>query len=129
MERPIQGQPPSLSCSQTMMYTHNNNSSRPSCNHSLIGSNSVAMSFQIYSQTINLYLKELPPFLITTCRAEHSEGGFPDIYSSAISLEVVPSFKSLFCLPNLEQPASAIMWGSCCLCLIYHSWFSKATSG
>lgn len=61
------------------------------------------------------YLKALPPFPVTACKAGNSDGGFPAIYSCAISLDLaVPSFEFLFCLLSLEQAPPAIMWGSRC---------------
>ena len=111
---------PSVKC------THNANSSRPGCTHSLIGSCFICLVFSGLQPGSNFCLKKLSPFLITTCKAENSGGGFPDLYSSAISLEVVPSFESLFCLLHLEQPCSQTMWGPCCLCLFYHPQFGRA---
>lgn len=67
------------------------------------------------------YLKALPPFPVTTPKAGNSDGGFPAIYSCAVSLDLaVPSFEFLFSLLSLEQEPSAIMRGSCCPCLSYH---------
>lgn len=79
----------------------------------------------------NLCLKELPWFHLTTFKTRNSGGRFPDIYSCAISLEdAVPSFKSLFCLLNIEQTSSPKMWGYCCLCFLsVQSQPSKAMSG
>lgn len=77
------------------------------------------------------YLKALPPFSVTTRKAGNSDGGFPAIYSCAISLDLaVPSFEFLFCLLSLEQEPSAIMRGILLpLSVVSSSAVSLVTSG
>lgn len=105
----------------SVLHKHSDNSSGPAHNHSLAGWYLVALSFLIYSQAA-LGLKELLPFLLTACKAGNSGLGLQDVYNSVISLEdVIPSFKSLFRLLDLEQPSSGIMWGSYCPCFFYYS--------
>ena len=124
MERPIQEPPPLLSCRHTRIT--------PQGQAVLIlwQAHTLLPVFSDLQPGNNLCSKELPPVLITTYNAGNSGDGFPDIYSPAISLDaVVPSFKSLFCLLNLQQPSSATMWGSCSIRLFYHEQCSRAMSG
>ena len=124
MERPTRDHPPFLSCTRTAMTP------QWQAGISLWQPPTLLPCLFRLTARQHLYLKELPPFLRTTCKAGNSGCGFLDIYSSTVNLEaVVPSFKSLSCLLNLEQPTSTIMWRSCCPCMFYHSQLSKAISG
>lgn len=58
-----------------------------------------------------IYLKELPPFLITTYKAVNSGGGFPGVSNSAFSLEV--AFQVFILLTSLTAASSSIMRGYC----------------
>ena len=102
------------------LFTLTDNSSRSDCNNCLICSYFVNLSPDLQPGR-NSHLKQILPFLITTCKAGNSGSHFPDIYRSIINLEVVfPSFKSLFSLLHLKQHSLAVLWRSHCPCLFIH---------
>ena len=102
------------------LFTITGNSSRSDCNNYLICSYFVNLSPDLQPGS-NPHLKQIIPFLITTCKAGNSDSHFPDIYRSIINLKIVlPSFKSLFPLLHLKQHSLAVLWRSCFLCLFIH---------
>lgn len=70
-----------------------------------------------------IYLKELPPFLVTTYKAVNSGGGFPGVSNSAFSLEV--AFQVFILLTSLTAASSSIMRGYCGVTTLHRSLYSS----